>query len=92
MGLILGSGRSPWVGNGDTLKNSYLDNFMDRGAWQAIAHGVKKSQTLLSRHITHAGGMSIPSSQFIPSFFPPVIYYDFFVNYTSTNLERKQES
>ena len=43
MGLILGSGRSPWVGNGDTLKNSYLENFMDRGAWQAMVCEVTES-------------------------------------------------
>ena len=28
--------------------HSCLENFMDRGAWQAIVHGVTKSWTLLS--------------------------------------------
>ena len=74
MGLILGSGRSPWVGNGNALKNSFLEKSMDRGAWQAIVHGVTNSQTLLIRHITHAGSMSIPSSQFIPPIFPLWLY------------------
>ena len=44
-GLIPGSGRSPGVGNGNSLWYSYLENFMDRRAWQAIVHGVAKSQT-----------------------------------------------
>ena len=30
------------------LQYSFLDNFMDRGAWRAIAHRVAKSQTQLS--------------------------------------------
>ena len=30
------------------LQDSCLENSMDRGAWQAIVHGVTKSQTQLS--------------------------------------------
>ena len=47
-GLILGSGRFPGEGNGYPLQYSYLENPMDRGAWQATFHGVVKSQTRLS--------------------------------------------
>ena len=36
------------VGNGNLLQDSGLENSMDRGTWQAIAHGVTKSQTRLS--------------------------------------------
>ena len=36
MGSILGSGRSPRVGNGSPLQYYCLENSMDRGAWQAI--------------------------------------------------------
>ena len=43
-----GSGRSPGEGNGNPLQNSCLENPMDGGAWQAIVHGVAKSQTWLS--------------------------------------------
>ena len=32
-GLIPGSGRSPGEGSGNPLQYSYLENFMDRGAW-----------------------------------------------------------
>ena len=43
LGLILGSGRSGEE-NGNPLQNSYLENSMDTGAWQATIHGVTKSQ------------------------------------------------
>src|SRR5574341_1343706 len=43
-GSIPGSGRSPGEGNGYPLQYSYLENCMDRGAWQATVHGVTKSQ------------------------------------------------
>ena len=48
MGLILGLGRSPGGGNGNTLQDSCLENPMDRGGWQAMVHRVTKSQTRLS--------------------------------------------
>ena len=44
MGSIPGSGRSPGGGNGNPLQYSCLESLMDRGAWQAAAHGVTKSQ------------------------------------------------
>ena len=48
LGLIPGSGRSPGEGNGNPFQYSCLENSMDRGAWQAIVHGVTKSWTRLS--------------------------------------------
>ena len=39
---IPGSGRSPGEGNASPLQHSCLGNPMDRGAWQAIVHGVAK--------------------------------------------------
>ena len=47
IGLIPGLGRSPGGGHGNPLQYSFLENPMDRGAWQATVHRVKKSQTLL---------------------------------------------
>ena len=44
LGLIPGSGRSPGVGNGNPLQYSCLENFRDKGAWQASPWG-HKSQT-----------------------------------------------
>ena len=43
LGLIPGLGRSPGEGNGYPLQCSGLENSMDRGAWEAIVHGVTKS-------------------------------------------------
>ena len=44
-GSIPGSGRFPGGGRGNPLQYSCLENSMDRGAWQAIVHGVTKSWT-----------------------------------------------
>ena len=48
LGSIPGLGRSPGEGNSYPLWYSCLENFMDRGAWQATVHGVAKSRTQLS--------------------------------------------
>ena len=45
LGSIPGLGRSPGEGNGKPLQYSCLENLMDGGTWQAIVHGVTKSQT-----------------------------------------------
>ena len=43
-GSVPGLGRSPGEGNGNPFQYSCLENSMDRGAWQAVVHGVTKSQ------------------------------------------------
>ena len=43
LGLIPGLGRCSGEGNSNPFQCSYLENFMDRGAWQATIHGVTKS-------------------------------------------------
>ena len=45
VGLIPGSGRSPGVGNGNSLQYCCLENSIDRGSWWATVHRVAKSQT-----------------------------------------------
>ena len=45
LGSIPGSGRSPGEDNGYPLQYSFLENFMDRGAWQAPVHGDAESDT-----------------------------------------------
>ena len=72
-GSIVGSGRSPGVGNGNPLQYSYPENSMDRGTWQGIVHRVTKSRTQLKTHthihtgleessgnVRHLAGISIP--------------------------------
>ena len=57
-GLIPGSGRSPGVGNVNPLQYSCLENSMNKGAWQAIVHGVAKSQLRLRLNsYTHTHGL-----------------------------------
>ena len=53
-GLIPGSGRSPGGRHSNPLQYSYLENPMDRRAWQATVHSVSKSQTGLKRLSTRA--------------------------------------
>ena len=43
---IPGLGRSLGEGNGNPLQYSYLGNTMDRGAWQAIVHGITKESVM----------------------------------------------
>ena len=46
MGLIPGSGRSPREGNGTSLRYSYLENPMGRGAWSATVQGATRTTAL----------------------------------------------
>ena len=47
-GTIPGLERSPGEGNGNPLQYSGLENPVDRGAWRAAVHRVKKSRIQLS--------------------------------------------
>ena len=44
-GSILGSGRSPGVGNGNPFQYC-MGNSVDRGAWQAAVHGVAEKSDM----------------------------------------------
>ena len=48
-GSIPGLGKSPGGGHGNPLQDFCLENYMDRGDWQATAHRVTKSQTQLKQ-------------------------------------------
>ena len=50
VGLVPGSGRSLGVGNSNPVQYPGLGDPMDRGAWQAIVHGVVKSWTWFSNY------------------------------------------
>ena len=45
MGSTSGWRKFTGEGNGNSLQYSCMENFKDRGAWQATVHGVKKNQT-----------------------------------------------
>ena len=51
-GSIPGLGRSPGEGNGKPSP-VFLDNSMDKGAWGATVHGVRKSQAGLRTQQSH---------------------------------------
>ena len=42
-GLIPESGKSPGEGHGNLLQYFYMENPMDRGAWQAAVYSVAES-------------------------------------------------
>ena len=48
VGSIPGLGRSPGGGHGNSLQYACRDNPMDRGAWQATAQEITRSQTWLT--------------------------------------------
>ena len=48
LGSVPELGRSPGEGNGYQLQYSYLENYMDKGAWWDTVHGVATSWALLS--------------------------------------------
>ena len=46
-GSIPGSGKSPEDRSGNPFQYSCLGNPMNRGAWQAIVHGVQKESDMI---------------------------------------------
>ena len=70
VGLIPEWGKRHGGGNGNPLQYSCLGNCVDRGAWQAIVHGVIKSQTRLNTQHHHGTGPAFGSSSppLAPSF------------------------
>ena len=71
LGSIPGSGRTPGEGNGNPLQYYFLENPMDRGAWQVIVHGVAKSQTQLNNFTlsSHHCYLKLKVSSFFQIFF-----------------------
>ena len=61
---MLGSRRSPREGNGNPLQFSCLENPMDKGAWQATAHGVTRvGHDLATKPLWHG---ALPSALLQP--------------------------
>ena len=66
LGSILGLGRPPEEGNGNSHQYSCLQNYIDRGAWWATVCVIIKSQTQLSDFHTHILSMRKPPEDFKP--------------------------
>ena len=62
VGSILGSGRSPGEGNGNSLQSYCLENPVDRSVRWATVHGIAKSRTRLKRLSGGGGGGGSSSS------------------------------
>ena len=60
MGSIAGLGRSPGVGNGNSLYYSCLEDPMDRGAWWATVHGIFQARILERVSISFSKASSQP--------------------------------
>ena len=63
-GSIPELGRSPRGGNGNTLQYSCLVSPMDRGAWQATAGGVTKSDVTEHTHNMHSSCATLTVKSF----------------------------
>ena len=62
VGLILGFGRYPGEGNGNTLQYSCLENSMDRGAWWATVCGGGKLRVIHTHTHTHTCRFKLKTS------------------------------
>ena len=59
MGSSPGLERSPGGGQDNLLQDSFLENLMDRGAWQSMVRRVTKSQTELKQLSMHTHSMKL---------------------------------
>ena len=57
-------GRSPGGGHGNRLQYSWLENAMDRRAWQATVHWVVKSWTQQKQLSMHTGIFNIIANSY----------------------------
>ena len=79
-GSIPESGRFPAGGHGNPLQYSFLENPMDRGAWQATVHSVAQSRTQWKQLIMH-----VAISLNIPKFYLGYIYLRETCSYVQQN-------
>ena len=95
LGSIPGLGRCPGGGHGNPLQYFCLENPMDRRAWWAIVHGIRKSQTQLSNlaHRTTKGWFSQNSLVFSIATLSNISFVCMFIFYKkeSAILERKYQ-
>ena len=71
--LIPELGRSPGVGNGNPLQYSWLENPMDRGAWQAAIREVTKSRAQGNYRFTCSYKKKYREVSLYFTQFPPIV-------------------
>ena len=72
-GLIPDLGRIPREGNGNPLQYSCFENSMDRGAWWATVHGVRKESDMTERLSMRVGYLTLGSLLFMRHLIPIAI-------------------
>ena len=59
-----------FLGNGNPLQYSCLENPMDKGAWRAIVYSITNSWTQLKRLSKHVQFFRVPSGELAQSLSP----------------------
>ena len=72
-GLIPDWGRIPRGGNVNPLQYSCFENSMDRGAWWATVHGVRKESDMTERLSMRVGYLTLGSLLFMRHLIPIAI-------------------
>ena len=76
-------------GNRNPLQCSFLENLMDKGAWQATVHGVTKSWTWLRdshTHTTHIKTLAVLTSTLAPGISGILALWVFFFSFYSSSV------
>ena len=73
LGWVPGSGRCPGEGKGNPLQGSHLENPMDRGAWQSIAHEVTQIQQPNMKSSSFSPAKSAMCWAILPGSSPPLM-------------------
>ena len=89
LGSILGWGTSSGGGNGNPLQCSCLENFIDRGSWWAIVHGVTKS-CIQRNNRAHVYSLHFPLKKKIAgiALTPYGSFFHHLLQHTRTGLSR----
>ena len=101
LGSVPGSGRSPSEGKGSPLQCSCPGNPRDRGAWQAMVHGVAKSWHDLATKqcffsMCHVQGMVLSSLYTLTDLVGPITlwgghyYYHYHAHFTDEETEAQR--
>ena len=86
---VTGSGRYPGVENDNPLQYSCLENSMDRGTWQATAHGATENQTQLSNQTHTHSNMGKTVGQNMVKMVPNISIAKINIEYINLTVKEK---